>query len=502
MNAETRPARLSALWTSSVLTRVLSALAALWALVRWTSAPVVVDPPKHVENNKKTEEPEAKVTVSTSTNAVSHPLFPQRGKLDHHVVTTTTEEIDDDDTQSIASDSEVMNPTLCSTGLTTQIMPFKNENGELEWTFADKDSASDELDAFRLSPSTSNESSKSLSTPSSSDNLQGDANNLHACPYCSATFKIRGYLTRHLKKHATKKAYSCPFHQYTTYVDDNNITHKCHPNGGFSRRDTYKTHLKSRHFKYPKGTRTKERGSSSGSCGLCGEYFNNPEIWCEIHIEGGQCKFLPPGFKGKSRILKKLEKQGKQGILADLVPNYDVSSLTASQNSNPSDGTAGMTPSLTPNSNTNSTPQGSSPGRISPAANGQQMSVATTGSSQGVGTPNGVSASYDYNHSSPAASISSSIPPSKSPPVPMNGALPQSQLPPPPHYPQFTAEDQMMMGLPMDLTAPMAKSYPTEMHVPAQDDYDDEFCLDTDQLYMYDVYQRMMEVPPQFSFTA
>lgn len=489
MNAESRPARVSALWTSGVLARVLLAVSAMWALLLWTLSTVVVDLPAPATTSKSLKQ-EPEQILNKSNNS----LFPKAGKLDHHVVTDDGSDDDHDDCGSI--DLEVMmNPTLCSTGLTTQIMPFKNENGELEWTFADKELGGDELDAFRLSPLTSNELAKSLLTPLLLDNLQGDANNLHACPYCSATFKIRGYLTRHLKKHATKKAYLCPFHQYTTYVDDNNITHKCHPNGGFSRRDTYKTHLKLRHFKYPKGTRTKERGSSSGSCGLCGEYFNNPEIWCEIHIEGGQCKFLPPGFKGKSRILKKLEKQGKQGIPPDFVQNYDFSSLTNLQG-NTSDGTAGMTPSLTPGSNTNSTPLGLSPGRILPPANGQQMLMASTTSSQMVGTPNGVS-TYDYNHTLPAASILLLIPPLKLPPVPVtaNGVGTSSQLPPP-HYPLFTHEDQLMMGIPLEI------HNPAEVHVAAQDDYDDEFCLDTDQLYMYDSYQRVMEVPPQFSFTA
>ncbi|ODV77996.1 uncharacterized protein CANTADRAFT_23107 [Suhomyces tanzawaensis NRRL Y-17324] len=284
-------------------------------------------------------------------------------------------------------DKNVSYAQPCSTGLTTKLLPYKNENGEIEWAFTD-DGVSSELDVFKqgshqhfnpepqfyneydeaayeeeddanLSPTISNSSnndsiisssnkaaavkkednntpgtnhsspftpndqhlnhdhhSGSISSCSSSEDIAlGDSSfgvpdgKIHQCPHCDATFKIRGYLTRHLKKHATKKAYSCPFHEFSVFIDENDVTHKCHPNGGFSRRDTYKTHLKSRHFKYPKGTKTKERAKSAGSCSMCGETFPNAEIWCELHVEGAECKFLPSGFKGKSRIKNRIKKQ-------------------------------------------------------------------------------------------------------------------------------------------------------------------------------------------------
>ena len=39
--------------------------------------------------------------------------------------------------------------------------------------------------------------------------------------------------------------------------------------GGFSRRDTFKTHLKALHFVYPAGTKSLERNFKSGRCGGC-----------------------------------------------------------------------------------------------------------------------------------------------------------------------------------------------------------------------------------------
>ncbi|WPK26702.1 hypothetical protein PUMCH_004062 [Australozyma saopauloensis] len=251
-------------------------------------------------------------------------------------------------------------PQPCSTGLTTRLLPFKNDKGEIDWVFSDDLAPGNDLDAFKVSPinrfvkndveptshlasnnattvsseiglspvtsaSSNNDSLlgkklRDLSvlqihTPSSSssedhkddDDENGDQN--YQCPHCSSNFKMRGYLTRHLKKHLTQKAYKCPFHDNVQYKPDAEGSFKCHPTGGFSRRDTYKTHLKSRHFTYPRGTSTKDRTQTSGTCGMCGEWFQNAEIWTEIHIEGAECKFLPAGFKGKSRIKNRLKKQ-------------------------------------------------------------------------------------------------------------------------------------------------------------------------------------------------
>lgn len=243
-------------------------------------------------------------------------------------------------------------PIPCSTGITTRLLPFKNAKGEIEWAFTEDLPPGLELEAFRihhepsknakketddiLSPVTSSSSNNEsivyeklnsvaqVNTPSSTasddDKTSGKEDEeagagestdgqVHQCPHCNTSFKMRGYLTRHIKKHASEKAYKCPFHKSSIYKDENDVVHKCHPTGGFSRRDTYKTHLKSRHFKYPDNTPIKARNSSAGNCSMCGEWFENGEVWCEIHIEGGECKYLPPGFKGKSRIKNRLKKE-------------------------------------------------------------------------------------------------------------------------------------------------------------------------------------------------
>ncbi|CAN6647050.1 hypothetical protein TRVA0_022S00782 [Trichomonascus vanleenenianus] len=103
-----------------------------------------------------------------------------------------------------------------------------------------------------------------------------------ACPECPASFRIKGYLTRHMKKHAVRKAYNCPFYDPTAETP-------CHPTGGFSRRDTYKTHLKARHFIYPAGTRSEHRGKVSGTCAGCDQTFDKNETWVEDHIQKGLC---------------------------------------------------------------------------------------------------------------------------------------------------------------------------------------------------------------------
>lgn len=145
----------------------------------------------------------------------------------------------------------------------------------------------------------------------------------YECPYCHAKFRLRGYLTRHLKKHSKKKAYKCPFY-------DPNADPKCHATGGFSRRDTYKTHLKARHFKYPPGVKSGERRGMMGWCSACGEKFLNNEIWVERHIEAGQCPGLPADYVRNLKFGKK--KTGKHSKFLDVVAderffNDDASSI-------------------------------------------------------------------------------------------------------------------------------------------------------------------------------
>lgn len=279
----------------------------------------------------------------SNVKAESMKIFPDLQKSNFTTYYTTEKPLHQD----------VLKPVICSTGITSRILPYTNEKGELEWKFTEVQGK--ELDEFKmhpqqqqqqevkqeLSPAESNESNESLAkdsstTPASisdsplhsetestvSSTIIANSNQIFKCPSCDAEFRVRGYLTRHMKKHSTKKAYTCPFHDKSIYVDENNITHKCHSSGGFSRRDTYKTHLKLRHFNYAKPIKSAERSKVPGQCAMCGEHFNSAEIWCEIHVEGGECKFLPMGFKGKSRIKNRLKKQIQKNKMIDpeLVP--------------------------------------------------------------------------------------------------------------------------------------------------------------------------------------
>lgn len=142
---------------------------------------------------------------------------------------------------------------------------------------------------------TSSPLSPSGSTPEHSTKVLNNGEEEFICHYCDATFRIRGYLTRHIKKHAIEKAYHCPFFNSATPPDL-----RCHNSGGFSRRDTYKTHLKARHVLYPKGVKPQDRNKSSGHCAQCGEYFSTIENFVENHIESGDCKALPQGYTKKN----------------------------------------------------------------------------------------------------------------------------------------------------------------------------------------------------------
>ena len=95
---------------------------------------------------------------------------------------------------------------------------------------------------------------KSSSSSSSSNSAKTGP---FICHYCDSTFRKRGYLTRHIKRHPIVKAYRCPF-----YREDLAPRLRCHSSGGFSRRDTYKTHLRTRHLLYPEGVRPQDRSRS------------------------------------------------------------------------------------------------------------------------------------------------------------------------------------------------------------------------------------------------
>ncbi|AAS53902.1 AFR531Wp [Eremothecium gossypii ATCC 10895] len=103
---------------------------------------------------------------------------------------------------------------------------------------------------------------------------------VYRCSYCPSNFKVRGYLTRHLKKHMPYKDFRCPY-----WSEDC----RCHSSGEFSRKDTFRTHLKSIHFVYPVGTTKAQRNNSVGRCAACYEQFNNNKDWLKYHIDAGRC---------------------------------------------------------------------------------------------------------------------------------------------------------------------------------------------------------------------
>ncbi|RKP30462.1 hypothetical protein METBISCDRAFT_23280 [Metschnikowia bicuspidata] len=129
--------------------------------------------------------------------------------------------------------------------------------------------------------------------------LKDDEDNLlrFRCPHCESEFRVRSYLTRHLRKHTNAMAYVCPFYQDDDEPCGEKAGAKCHPTGGFSRKDTFKTHLRALHFIYPPRTRSKERSTLGGRCAGCFQYFHNNTVWLQNHIEPGLC----PGFVSKKR---------------------------------------------------------------------------------------------------------------------------------------------------------------------------------------------------------
>ncbi|CAG98248.1 C2H2-type zinc finger protein [Kluyveromyces lactis] len=150
-------------------------------------------------------------------------------------------------------------------------------------------------------PVSSTDSESQVPTDKSDEKKETDMK--FVCHYCDAEFKMRGYLTRHIKKHAIEKAYHCPFWDASLPSEK-----RCHSTGGFSRRDSYKTHLRSRHFIYPDNVKNVDRVNSHGHCGRCKKHFDSTNEWIEHHIENRECEAILPTFKGN---LKKSKKCGK-----------------------------------------------------------------------------------------------------------------------------------------------------------------------------------------------
>lgn len=107
----------------------------------------------------------------------------------------------------------------------------------------------------------------------------------HKCPFCQGQFKNKSYLSRHMKKHDVVKDYKCPF-----FSPEHTKCH--HLNGEFSRKDTFKAHLKSIHFIYPIGVSKVGRSDSGGRCAGCFKEYASNNDWVTQHIDTDEC----PGF--------------------------------------------------------------------------------------------------------------------------------------------------------------------------------------------------------------
>lgn len=222
-------------------------------------------------------------------------LFPARNNVDNR----------------LGFNSSIVPCSLSIEGLQSPMSMSRTPEGQIEWKLnvAGDSNAKTIREEEPISPKSNNDLAvKSQEqallpsdTPTSATNESSEKK--FVCHYCDAEFKIRGYLTRHIKKHAVEKAYHCPFFDKNCPPEQ-----RCHSTGGFSRRDTYKTHLRSRHFIYPANVKTTDRHKSGGHCGQCGKYFSNTNEWIEKHIEGAECEAIPEGFRG---TLKNSRRCGK-----------------------------------------------------------------------------------------------------------------------------------------------------------------------------------------------
>jgi uncharacterized Zn-finger protein len=113
----------------------------------------------------------------------------------------------------------------------------------------------------------------------------------HACEVCGRGFARPNDLFRHQKSHRGDAPFRCPLFLKTSLYHDTfgQLEPSCHQNGGFSRCDTYKNHLKAMHFEYPAGTKKRDRSGVAGKCKGCGQPFPNADRWIAEHIETRQC---------------------------------------------------------------------------------------------------------------------------------------------------------------------------------------------------------------------
>lgn len=118
----------------------------------------------------------------------------------------------------------------------------------------------------------------------------------HTCNVCGRGFARPNDLFRHAKSHRGDAPFRCPlfYKPASLPMIDGSTTSlydpPCHQNGGFSRCDTYKNHLKAMHFEYPPGTKKRDRQGMDGKCRACKLQFNTADDWIANHIETGECE--------------------------------------------------------------------------------------------------------------------------------------------------------------------------------------------------------------------
>lgn len=167
-------------------------------------------------------------------------------------------------------------------------------------------------DNFELSMESNQSNSPEASNNNSNDDLSCDGNNeprqdangnftpassaaisnhlfkpmIFKCPYWEANTTASASST----ENSTPSSPSSTTSPHNSHHHNHHSSGKCHATGIFSRGDTFKNHLKALHFKYPEGTKKKERASVSGYCKQCGEFCENGvEQWLNEHVLNNSC---------------------------------------------------------------------------------------------------------------------------------------------------------------------------------------------------------------------
>lgn len=185
----------------------------------------------------------------------------------------------------------------------------------------------------------------------------------YICHYCDASFQVRGYLSRHIKKHAIVKEYTCPYYRHvnetksfmehnlkTSYYKNDedaedarkkfqSMKHVCHNhNGEFWRKDTLMIHLKKKHYSVDRNTlklvleqKKLEQGPNvkskpkidatklPGTCICCNERFANADDFCNNHVLAGSCAALPNGYSIKTNLDDEDEKKKNNKCVLKLI---------------------------------------------------------------------------------------------------------------------------------------------------------------------------------------